>query len=64
MSRTLTSGSKERSFTGHSDLEGDTVTVSRNIWQQTPRDKKPHHRRTDSSTAPLLKLKISKNNLE
>lgn len=39
MSRTL-SVSKKRSFTGHSDREDDTVTVSEDVWQQTPRTKR------------------------
>ena len=60
MSRAVTSRSKKRSFTGHSDLEDDTVKVFQNVWQQTPRDKASHHRRIDSSTVQLLKLKISK----
>ena len=58
MSRTLTSGSKKLSFTGRFYLEDETVTVSRNVWQQTLRDRSSHHARTDTSTAPLLKFKI------
>jgi len=58
------SGSKKCSFTGHSDLENDTVTVSQKVWQQTPRDKASHHRRIYSSITALLNLNISNNNLE
>jgi hypothetical protein len=64
MSRTLMPGSKKLSFTGHSDLEDDTVTVSQNVRQQTPRDKASRHRRTDTSTAPMPKLKTSEIHLE